>query len=53
MRFAPPLGLTLRSQIKPDQETHTHHECRECGKNLPAESNTCPRCNGEVAVYEW
>ncbi len=53
VRFAPPLGLELSSRFESGQESHTHYECRDCGKNLPSEPSSCPQCGGEVVVYEW
>lgn len=29
----------------------THHECRDCGRNLDADADSCPACGGNVAVY--
>jgi ribosomal protein L37E len=29
----------------------THHECRDCGRNLEADTESCPACGGGVAVY--
>jgi len=29
-----------------------HYECRACGRTLDAGTETCPDCNGDVAVYE-
>lgn len=28
-----------------------HYECRECGTNVDPDTDACPRCDGEVAVY--
>jgi ribosomal protein L40E len=32
--------------------TARHVECRECGANLAADAEECPRCGGGVAVYD-
>lgn len=28
-----------------------HHECRDCGRNLTADTDECPGCGGSVATY--
>jgi len=33
-------------------ENRYHYECRDCGKNLDADLDECPRCGGSVAAYE-
>ncbi len=29
----------------------THHECRDCGRNVSSHADTCPECGGGIAVY--
>jgi len=29
-----------------------HVECRDCGSNLAGDVSACPRCGGDIAVYE-
>ena len=32
-------------------ERSAHHECRDCGRNVTQDVDTCPECGGGVAVY--
>lgn len=34
-----------------EEPTAVHYECRSCGRNLEAETETCPACGGEVAGH--
>lgn len=52
MRFVPPFQLTASSLADDEQEMVVHRECRECGQNLAAENDECPRCGGTPVVYE-
>lgn len=34
------------------QADNVHHECRQCGRNLTADSEECPDCGGQVSTYD-
>jgi rRNA maturation endonuclease Nob1 len=36
----------------PANAPRRHAECRDCGLNLTVDTDECPDCGGEIAVYD-
>jgi ribosomal protein L37E len=45
------VGSTDAADGRADEQTH--HECRDCGRNLDGDEPACPECGGTVVTYRF
>jgi rubrerythrin len=44
--------FSMLTNGEPTSTGTVHYECRRCGRNLTADDDRCPHCDGEVALYQ-